>query len=67
LTSGTTWQNCNGAAKKSEFSATDYNLDLALQGQLMDSLWHKPTSEALPTCPITQVIKNERSTNSKRF
>jgi hypothetical protein len=26
----------------------------------MDSLWHKPTSEALPTCPITQVIKNER-------
>jgi hypothetical protein len=25
----------------------------------MDSLWHKPTSEALPT-PPTQVIKNER-------
>jgi hypothetical protein len=44
--------------KKVNFSATDYNLDLST-GQLMDSLWHKPTSD-LPTCPITQVIKNER-------
>jgi hypothetical protein len=41
-------------------SATDYNLDLSTTRTIMDSLWHKPTSEALPTYPITQVIKNER-------
>jgi hypothetical protein len=40
-------------------SATDYNLDLSTTRTINGLSLHKPTSEALPTCP-TQVIKNER-------
>jgi hypothetical protein len=53
--------------KKSEFSATDYNLDLSTTRTINGLSLAQAYSEALPTCPITQVIKNERDQLIPKF